>query len=91
MVTEESGARRRAGLWTSTELETANKLRQSGGEAKPDEGGSFPHFRGDGLKNHTMGTDRQKQEPAITSSGRAHRLSTKARVKHFIKIASHGL
>jgi len=35
---EESGARRRAGLWTSTELETANKLGITPGEAKPDEG-----------------------------------------------------
>ena len=35
---EESGARRRAGLWTSTELETANKPRAKRGEAKPDEG-----------------------------------------------------
>ena len=39
MVKEESGARRRAGLWTSTELETANKPRAKRGEAKPDEGG----------------------------------------------------
>ena len=66
---EKSGARQRADLWQNIpELETANS--QSGdhpGEAKPDEGGSFPHA-GEGVETWAFA-------PASSP-----RLSTKAHV-----------